>query len=300
MIGALLNQVRVYRDILAHPLNRGAALRTTVRWLRWHIGSRLAAGPIAVKFIDQTLLLLEPGMTGATQNHYCGLTEPADMGFLLHGLRSGDLFLDVGANVGVYSLLAATAGADAIAIEAYPPTAVKLGRNVRLNDFAGKIEIVGAAVGEETGELRFTTGEGPMNHVASAGEKGEACSVPVRRLDDIVAGRPIRFFKLDVEGYEVPALRGGSKLLADPGLLAIVVELNGSGERYGFTDREVIELIQTQGFRPMRYDPLTRLLQDSADGGPEGNNALFVRDAAALSKRLSTAPSFSLGNGRLL
>jgi FkbM family methyltransferase len=236
-------------------------------------------------------------MTGATQNHYCGLTEPADMGFLLHALRPGDLFLDVGANVGVYSLLAATAGADVLAVEAYPPTAAKLGRNVRLNDFAERIEMIGAAVGEASGEVRFTTDQGPMNHIVSDRENSQTCTVPVRRLDDIVAGRPVRFMKIDVEGYEVPALRGAHELLADPRLLAIVVELNGSGERYGFSDREVVELISARGFRPMRYDPETRNLDDNADGRPDGNNSLFVGDALLLRDRLRTAPRFRLGNG---
>jgi FkbM family methyltransferase len=300
MIGALLSQMRVYRGILGHPLNKGTPVRTTLRWLRWHVGSRLADGPIAVPFIDGMRLMLEPGMTGATQNHYCGLAEPADMSFLLHAMRPGDLFLDVGGNVGVYSLLAAAAGAEAIVIEAYPPTAEKLARNIRLNDLSGRVEIVGAAVGDKSGELSFTTGEGPMNHVAAGESADHTCIVPVRRLDEIVAGRPIRFLKLDVEGYEVPALRGAAALLASPDLMAIVVELNGSGERYGFSDQEVAGLIEAQGFRPMRYDPFTRLLSDNEEGGPMGNNSLYARDKTALQARLTQAPRFRLGNGLTL
>lgn len=46
-------------------------------------------------------------MTGATGNWYCGLQEYEDMSFVLHALRPGDLFVDVGANIGSYSILAA-------------------------------------------------------------------------------------------------------------------------------------------------------------------------------------------------
>jgi hypothetical protein len=49
------------------------------------------------------------GMTGATGNLYVGLHEFEEMAFLLHFLRPGDLFADVGANVGSYTILAAVA-----------------------------------------------------------------------------------------------------------------------------------------------------------------------------------------------
>ena len=46
-------------------------------------------------------------MIGATGNLFCGLHEIEDMGFVLHFLRSDDIFLDVGVNVGTYTVLAA-------------------------------------------------------------------------------------------------------------------------------------------------------------------------------------------------
>jgi hypothetical protein len=58
--------------ILRHPLNRrrpGAAL---VRWLRWQIGSRLLPGWVLLPFVNDLRLIVQPGMTGATGNVYCG------------------------------------------------------------------------------------------------------------------------------------------------------------------------------------------------------------------------------------
>ncbi len=91
--------------ILRHPLNRrqpGAAL---VRWLRWQVGSRLLPGPVLAPFVNDVRLIVEAGMTGATGNVYCGLHEFEDMALVLHALRSGDLFVDIGANVGSYFML---------------------------------------------------------------------------------------------------------------------------------------------------------------------------------------------------
>ena len=57
-------------------------------------------------------------MTGATGNIYAGLHEFVDMAFCLHLLRSGDLFVDVGANIGSYTVLASkVAGANSVTLE---------------------------------------------------------------------------------------------------------------------------------------------------------------------------------------
>ncbi len=97
----------------SHPLNRNGRFAALGRWLRWQTATRLLPYPIVVPFVNEIRLVAERGMTGATGNYYCGLHEPEDMAFVLHFVRSGDVFYDVGANVGAYSLLAAAAGASA-------------------------------------------------------------------------------------------------------------------------------------------------------------------------------------------
>ena len=92
-------------SITRHPLTRNARLATLVRWLRWQVGSRLLPGPVVVPFVNNTSLIVRPGMTGATGNVYCGLHEFEDMALVLHALRSRDLFVDIGANVGSYTVL---------------------------------------------------------------------------------------------------------------------------------------------------------------------------------------------------
>lgn len=72
------------------------------RFVRWQIESRLKED-VTFDWIGDAKLVVGNGMTGATGNVYCCLNEFADMGFLLHLLRKGDLFIDVGANIGSYS-----------------------------------------------------------------------------------------------------------------------------------------------------------------------------------------------------
>ena len=93
--------------ISRHSLTRGHQLAAWLRFIRWQIGSRLLKHPLIIPWVGQTKLIIERGMVGATGNLYCGLHEIEDMEFVLHFLRSDDIFLDIGANVGTYTVLAA-------------------------------------------------------------------------------------------------------------------------------------------------------------------------------------------------
>lgn len=102
---------------LNHPLGKLDRKDTLLRMFRWQIGSRLLGQPCAMPFVNGIRLLVRKGMRGATGNIYVGLMEFEDMAFVLHFLRNDDVFIDVGANVGVYSILAASRGADVVAME---------------------------------------------------------------------------------------------------------------------------------------------------------------------------------------
>lgn len=291
MLGSLS---RTLSHILKHPFNRGREGQALLRYLRWQFASRLASGPILVDFVAPMKLCVTSGMTGATLNIYTGLAEFDDMAFVLHALRPGDTFLDVGANVGAYSLLAAAAGAQVIAVEPAPAACRWLALNVRVNDLAARVEIVPAALGRTAGSVRFTAGQDTLNHVATEGEAAEAVVVPVVRLDDAIAARGgavPRLVKIDVEGYETEVLAGAERTLASPDLLAVILELNGSGARYGFDDAALGARMSGLGFRPCRYDAFARVLSPLAAPNA-AQNTLFIRDMAEVERRLATAPRF--------
>ena len=138
-------------------------------------------------------------MTGATGNIYVGLHEFADMAFLLHFLRPSDIFLDVGANVGSYTVLAsAVVGAKSVSIEPDPDTVCALKRNIDANEISEKVTVRAVAVGAEEGELSFTIGLDTMNRAAHAGDAAVRIVKQVR-LDTLTADAPA-LIKLDVEG----------------------------------------------------------------------------------------------------
>src|SRR4029078_426269 len=138
-------------------------------------------------------------MTGATGNVYVGLHEFTDMMFLLHFLRLDDLFLDIGANVGTYTLLASgVCRAKAIAFEPDPRAAEALRRNIELNRLNERVGVHQVAVGPSEGYVNFTVGRDTENTIAKPGEN---CQVVRQiRLDDVVCGLNPTFAKIDVEG----------------------------------------------------------------------------------------------------
>lgn len=285
--------INILRLLGEHPLTarrKGAAF---ARLARWQIGSRIVRYPAAVPFVDGTRLLVETGMTGATGNCYVGLMEFAEMGFVLHVLRQGDLFGDIGANVGVFTVLASgVRKARTIAVEPSPVAIEHLLDNVYLNRIEPLVHIRRVGVSSATGSLRFTASLDAKNHVAAEGESGAAIEVPVETLDDIFADGPPLVLKIDVEGYEAAALAGGRRLLADERLRALIIELNGSGRRYGFEDEAVHQDLLRNGFACHSYDALRRRLAPQATFG--AHNTLYVRDPDFVRSRVESAPAFSV------
>lgn len=282
---------RVLSHYLNHPLGRRDRIGTLMRLLRWQIGSRVLGMQVAVPFVGDTRLLVRRGMHGATGNIYVGLMEFEDMAFALHLLGEGDLLIDVGANVGVYSILAAGRGAHVLALEPVPETFEQLLDNVHLNRLETRVDARNLGVGEEPGELRFTSAFGPTNHVLANGEwDAQSVIVPVDSLDNIAAGLAPAMIKIDVEGFEANVVQGATAILARPSLQAVLIELNGLGTRYGFRDADVHARLLDFGFRPMRYEPFARRLF-ALESHNTGGNTVYVRPSEALDQRLQGAPA---------
>src|SRR5207244_1161396 len=143
--------------ILNHPLTRDSPLRAFGRIISWQIKSRISRGPITVSFVNQSKSLVHRGMHGATGNIYVGLHEFEQMDFLLHFLRSEDTFIDVGANVGSYTVLAsAVVGAKTIAFEPMESEYKGLMANIELNGIAHLVDARNIAVGARQGSVTFT------------------------------------------------------------------------------------------------------------------------------------------------
>lgn len=275
----LRNFLGFLRFIHHHPLCRDSVGEALGRWIRWQLGSRLLLGPVLVPFANGTSLLVDRGMTGATGNVYVGLHEYPSMAFLLHYLRLGDLFVDGGANVGTYTVLAAGGcRAKVTAIEPISSARLSLRRNIGVNDLYGYVTVIPAALGDRAGTVRMTSAQDTMNHVVSR-EDSEASSVevPMVTLDSVMPNELVRLLKLDLEGFEGAALLGARELMESKRVSSIILETNGSARRYDHFEEAAESLLVRAGYQRTCYQPVTRALV-LAEGPMSDGNSIFVLD----------------------
>jgi len=291
--------LRILNGIIKHPFNKGARLNAVKDFCKWQFNNMLNPYPVIYTLTGKSKIIAFKGLTGVTGNIYCGLLEFADMGFLLHFLRDKDLFVDVGANVGVYTILSsAEIGAETISIEPIPQTFHLLAQNVLINNLGEKVKLYNIGLGRETGRLKFSKNLDTVNHVIADGESaGEVIEVEVKTLDSLFSNRIPDLIKIDVEGFETEVLAGANNILANPQLKAIIIELNGSGYRYGFDENEIHKKLVDLKFKPFTYDPFTRSLL-----GLEkftNHNTIYIRDYDFVRERVIAAPKVKVKNREL-
>jgi len=291
----IFNTLRV---ILAKPLNKSKKIDALRRYLSWQIGSRLVPGDVLVPFVDETYLRTSFGIPGATLNVYCGLHEFEDMAFTLHLLRKGDLFVDVGANIGSYSVLAGGAvGANCLSVEPILRTFHMLEENIHLNRLSGHVHALNIGIGKEAGRLKMTAGLDAMNHVLSDSEKDVgAIEVSVVPLDDLLEGHEPILIKIDVEGFESNVIAGAGTVFSRPSLLAVIIELDGSGQRYGFDEGLIHQKMLSLGFKTYGYSPFDRQLISLEEKKNRPGNTIYVRDVDKVLSRLGKAKQYWIAN----
>jgi FkbM family methyltransferase len=277
----LATNIRSYRG---GTMNVAAKLRGYVEWLwsrpefREHPARMLWRATqwqaktafrreVAVSF-DSTLRICSPKRNAsASTTFYLGFVEPRFLRFLSAWLRPGMNVIDVGANVGAYTLLAAKRVAPygrVLAFEAAPQTHRFLVENIRRNGFSNvRAELL--ALGDVPGLLTFT--ERSDFGKSSVCVNNEVCGtiqVHAIALDSYctsVSPTPIDYLKIDVEGYELAVLRGARKTLArNPAMLVQMEMIESHARRFGFELASVQWLMGEYGFSPYALSESGRAL----------------------------------------
>ena len=282
--------------IVNHPLNKSKKLDAIFRYIKWQIGGRLTPGTTVFQWINGAKFFVEPGDAGLTGNIYTGLHEFTDMSLLLHVIREGDLFVDVGANVGSYTILACAAlKARAFAFEPIPETYRKLEENIRLNHIEDSVESFNIGLGAVDGELSFTSNMNCMNHALSDHEiDSEAIIVQISTMDSMLKHELPIAIKIDVEGFETSVLHGSDLVLSKSSLKIVIMELNGSGSRYGFDEDLIIKLMEKKGFNTYSYSPFDRTFTSLNGKNCKSGNTIFIRDINFVESRVKNSELFTV------
>ena len=198
--------------------------------------------------------------------YYFGVWEPQLTAWLRRALRPGDVFVDVGANVGYFSVLASPLVGPAggvVAVEALPEIHARLAANLGRNGVTnGRTASVAAWDREETLEM-FTRATGPAGTTtayaswADRWQLAPAVHVAAKPLTSILSSdevRRARVIKIDAEGAEWRIVRGLADVLADTREdLEVMLEVAPAMlAEDGATPADLADLFATHGFRPYR------------------------------------------------
>ena len=193
-----------------------------------------------------------------------GTFELAELNFVNRYLRPGDKAMDVGANVGIFSVvMGATVGSQGqvFAFEPVPANVLRLEKNLRKNGL-GNVQIFPVALGASDGQMNLRMATDPaypsLREVQGGFGSGADVPIEVRTLDGIwkELGSPkIALVKIDVEGAEMDVLHGASgfltacrpMLLVEANSVRELASLRARLADYGYSH------IQPEGFSPMNH-----------------------------------------------
>lgn len=223
-------------------------------------------------------------------------SREADSHVLRAILRPGDVYIDVGANIGHLaieaSLLVGEQG-KVIAFEAHPKTAYFLRQNVNLNR-RSNINVAQLAVGEAIGWVSFSDiRSDDQNRVIGAG----GIYVPVVPLDVICVNESPTLLKIDVEGFELFVLRGAKSLLSRTKFVYLEA-YDKHFDEYSCQFRDVYDLLCEMGFQVVRFadGSLKRVSRESTF--PHCVNLLAYRDESELFLRTGWHWRWVAGEGQ--
>lgn len=197
---------------------------------------------------------------------FLDLYESELRGRVLPQLIAGGMFVDVGANVGFWSIPAARyvgPGGRVVSFEPNPWAVDRFKRNVALNSDVGlaPIDLVDAALGAEPGKLELYSfdleagaSRATLHPDAVRGGPAAHVTVPVTTLDDFV-DLEVDVLKIDVEGHELAVLDGARHLLSNTPPRLIIIEVQGNLLVHaGVTPETLVGRIESLGYRAVDGD----------------------------------------------
>jgi len=268
---------------------------------------RLGATPLVVRAQqDGSRLLLDARSRTEASALWLGEYEADEIAFLSTCLEPDSVVLDIGANVGLMTTPLARrlhllgGRGRVIAFEPVPVNAERLRRNVAINHLDGRVDVVELALGETEGRAVMVK-EGPAgssdNALVALTADSEAGGVSAELatadsvLDEFALER-VDLVKIDVEGYEVPVLRGARRLLAQHRPIVYGEFHNVLMPKRGHSFLDVWELFEPLGYHCFRFVGRCRIERVERPRYDLGNVVLVPADRVPwLLERLSAGPS---------
>jgi FkbM family methyltransferase len=269
--------------ITSHPANAQHRAASLWRVARCELRARATGKPVTVPIGDHSRIAAHLHAGGSWRAVLANPPDWNEMQAWRRYLRAGDLFVDVGAHAGVYTLWALDLGCTVVAIEPIAELVAQLRNNLALNGYPASVHQ--RALAAEPGTMTMSGPDLLRRHLAigavdddaasGAGDAGEV--VEVSTLDAILGDRVAAGVKIDVEGAERLVLEGASRALTEKRIGLLQLEWNDCSESLlGETRDPVRALLHDAGYELLRPDGNGTL--QPTDGAGYGDD-LFARPA---------------------
>jgi len=285
-ISNVINGNRLVRSVLSGPLAVRRVLRNSTFKHSHTVIDRLAenvAGDIRIRipeFMGQ--FELSPKSDLFRRIAIEGTYEPKLVQVLLNYLeRDGD-FIDVGANVGFFSVLAAQKiNGRVLAIEPTPAALARLKTNIGINDLSERIIVYEGAASDDEGEISINvisgkeeySSLGSLIHPSIQGSDFEQINVKKQRIDNLVDQFNLRpkFIKVDVEGAESLAFKGALNTLMKHRPIVLSELSNSLLQNFGTSSSQIVKMFEGLG-----YDVVDPIMTGQQPGRREFGDILCV------------------------
>lgn len=246
----LMNPVRILSGL--GKLDQIDLMQAELEFIRTHMSSYLGDGIALTHLLDETPIFVNSNDWGPPANYINGGRYEEDvLAVLLSFVRDDTVFLDIGANVGSYSLQVAHRVKQFGQVHAFEPHPVLrdlLRRSRHLNGLTGAMQIHPYGLSDTNATQLFSF---PRGHLGGGSVQAEGAHdrdrmyLHVKRLDDVF-GDVCDLMKIDVEGHELHVLQGMPRLIARSPNLKILFENYDNDEHSA--KRAIEALLREAGF----------------------------------------------------
>lgn len=214
-----------------------------------------SAGKHVLKTIHGVKILIDPSLDQGVELALfeTGTYEKGTIQLLKKYLKPDSVFLDIGANIGLMSVIASGVVGEKgriYAVEANPNTVAILQANIELNH-CKNVELIPVALSDEQGTAvlfeNWEVNRGGASLI-SQGNEQQGIEVKMERLDDLFnASDRVDLVKIDVEGFEPQVIRGGMSWFRQQQPVFIIEVSEQREKELGPSPLEIMQLVQTIG-----------------------------------------------------
>ncbi|WP_414623421.1 FkbM family methyltransferase [Calothrix sp. CCY 0018] len=290
---------KIIRYIIVHPNNRQKQFLSLSKFFGWQLYKRITHRYLDIQLLQNLKLRCYPDSQSASAAIYCGIYDYHEMNFVLRYLREEDSFLDIGANIGIYTLLAASKikSGSIFSFEALPTNYRRLEENINLNNLT-QVKPYSIAIADSVGSVTISNNTKSDSTAFittnTTNTTAESLQIASSTLDTELQNENLNHLtlaKMDIEGAEILALKGAKYLLQQQRPHVWILELL-NGVNHGYRKQDIVNLLQDYGYGLYHYNADTNQLQSITLESVQSDNVFAIANSALdfVRLRLSESP----------